>query len=170
MKCPGCQVDLSRRAFKGIALDHCEHCDGLWFDKGELIRAKNETDGKLKGFDYPLWAESSKMSADQGERPCPKGHGDMVVINYAGYADIPVDVCPTCQGVWLDKGEFEKIVSHLEDLREESSLASYLQDIEEEAKQLFASKKGFFAEAKDLLIVSKLLLYRIVESIPPVAG
>ncbi|MFQ6091350.1 MAG: zf-TFIIB domain-containing protein [bacterium] len=91
-------------------------------------------------------------------------------INYADYSDVPIDNCPRCQGVWLDKGEFQKIVSYLEELTKETSLSSYLRAFEEEAKQLFIGKKGFFAEAKDLLTVSKLLLYRIIETIPPIAG
>ena len=170
MKCPSCRTDLTPLDFKGITLDHCDKCDGLWFDKGELERAKNEEDRKLKGFDFPLWAESEKVTASAGERLCPKCNDSMSVINYAGYADIPIDMCPICQGVWLDKGELKKIVSHLEELKKELSLASYFKDFEEEAKQLLHPKKGFFAEAKDLLAVSKLLLYRIVEAVPPVAG
>lgn len=170
MKCPNCQTDLNRLDFKGIALDHCEQCDGLWFDKGELVRAKNETDRKLRGFDFPLWTEAEKVTAVKGKRLCPKCKENMYVLNYADYSDVPIDSCPTCQGVWLDKGEFNKIISHLEELKKELSLASYLKDFEDEAKRVFVSKKGFFAEAKDLLAVSKLLLYRIVEAIPPVAG
>ena len=169
MKCPNCRIDLVSQDLKGIVLDHCEKCDGLWFDKGELDRAKNEADENLEGFDYPLWIETDKMSAAKGNRLCPKCHENMAVVNYAGYEDVPVDLCHTCHGVWLDKGELERIVAHLEDLKEECSIASYLKDIEKEAKQLFTSEKSFFAEARDLWIVSKLLLYRIVDDIPPVA-
>ena len=170
MKCPSCRTDLNPLDFKGITLDHCEQCDGLWFDKGELKRAKNEEDQELKGFDFPLWTDAEKVTASKGERLCPTCNENMSVINYAGYSDIPIDICPACQGVWLDKGEFERIVSHLEELRKEVSLASYFKDFEEEAKRIFVSKKGIFAEGKDLLVISKLLLYRIVETIPPVAG
>ena len=170
MKCPNCQSVLKRLDFKGITLDHCEECDGLWFDRGELERAKNEEDRKLEGFDFPLWSVTEKVTTLRGERLCPMCNEKMYVINYADYSDIPVDTCPTCQGIWLDKGEFDKIVSHLEELKKEASVLSYLKAFEEEAKQLFVGKKGFFAEAKDLLAVSKLLVYRIIETIPPVAG
>ena len=142
MKCPSCRTDLKSLDFKGITLDHCDQCDGLWFDKGELERAKNEEDQKLKGFDFPLWAETEKLTALKGERLCPKCNEKMSVINYAGYLDIPIDICPTCQGVWLDKGEFQKIVSHLEELKEEFSLASYFKDFEKEAKGILISKKA----------------------------
>lgn len=170
MKCPSCRANLSRLDFKGIVLDHCGECDGLWFDKGELVRAKNEEDRKLKGFDFPLWSDTENVSTTIGERLCPACNKNMHVINYAGYSDLPVDMCPACHGVWLDKGEFVTLISHLEKLKKEFSLASYFKDFEKEAKDILVSKKGFFAEAKDLLVVSKLLLYRIVETIPPVAG
>ncbi len=36
MKCPKCGADLEVIKFKGIMLDKCIECEGLWFDKGEL--------------------------------------------------------------------------------------------------------------------------------------
>jgi Zn-finger nucleic acid-binding protein len=29
------------------------------------------------------------------------------------YEDVLIDVCPSCRGVWLDRGELQKIVAHV---------------------------------------------------------
>lgn len=38
---------------------------------------------------------------------CIHGHGPMTRINKKG---IDIDFCPVCGGVWLDKGELEKLI------------------------------------------------------------
>ena len=37
MRCPKCGMDLQEIDFKGIKLDKCFGCEGLWVDAGELI-------------------------------------------------------------------------------------------------------------------------------------
>jgi len=34
----------------------------------------------------------------------------MTVTNYD---DVLIDVCPSCRGVWLDRGELQKIIAHV---------------------------------------------------------
>jgi uncharacterized protein len=36
MKCPKCGMDLLEMDFKGIKIDECSSCHGIWFDAGEL--------------------------------------------------------------------------------------------------------------------------------------
>jgi len=36
MKCPRCGVDLIEVDYKGIKVDKCVQCSGLWLDAGEL--------------------------------------------------------------------------------------------------------------------------------------
>ena len=37
---------------------------------------------------------------------CPHGHGAMQEVQRSG---VLLDICPNCGGVWLDRGELEKI-------------------------------------------------------------
>lgn len=39
---------------------------------------------------------------------CPNDNAAMQTINRSG---VELDICPTCRGVWLDRGELEKILS-----------------------------------------------------------
>jgi hypothetical protein len=36
MRCPKCGMELSEIDYKGIAVDKCFNCEGVWLDAGEL--------------------------------------------------------------------------------------------------------------------------------------
>jgi Zn-finger nucleic acid-binding protein len=36
MKCPKCGMELIEIDYKGIKVDKCSSCDGIWLDAGEL--------------------------------------------------------------------------------------------------------------------------------------
>jgi Zn-finger nucleic acid-binding protein len=38
---------------------------------------------------------------------CPKCHTDLMISDRQG---IEIDFCPQCRGVWLDRGELDKII------------------------------------------------------------
>lgn len=38
---------------------------------------------------------------------CPHCHESLVMIDKQG---VEIDYCPTCRGVWLDKGELDKLM------------------------------------------------------------
>jgi predicted Zn-ribbon and HTH transcriptional regulator len=41
MRCPKCGMELSEIDYKGIKVDKCLSCDGLWIDAGELEQISN---------------------------------------------------------------------------------------------------------------------------------
>lgn len=43
---------------------------------------------------------------------CPNCNASMTNVNRSG---VELDMCPTCRGVWLDRGELEKILSSARD-------------------------------------------------------
>jgi uncharacterized protein len=47
---------------------------------------------------------------------CPVDNVQLMEINKSG---VMIDVCPECKGVWLDRGELEKIVSITKELEAE---------------------------------------------------
>ena len=49
---------------------------------------------------------------------------------------VEIDYCPKCRGVWLDKGELDKII-------EKSTAAETKQQFGETMRTLFAEKGGF---------------------------
>lgn len=47
MKCPKCGMELIEIDFKGIKVDKCSECEGLWFDAGEFETASKLEKGGL---------------------------------------------------------------------------------------------------------------------------
>ena len=39
---------------------------------------------------------------------CPRDGAELLTSNRRGVA---IDLCPTCQGIWLDRGELEKLIA-----------------------------------------------------------
>lgn len=46
MHCPKCGMELKEEVFKGIRIDRCTSCNGVWLDNGEL----EQLAGKESGF------------------------------------------------------------------------------------------------------------------------
>ncbi|MFC2103342.1 zf-TFIIB domain-containing protein [Bacteroidota bacterium] len=47
MHCPKCGQNLIEIDYKGIAVDKCSHCDGVWLDAGELEQVSQLEKTKL---------------------------------------------------------------------------------------------------------------------------
>lgn len=47
MHCPKCGMNLVEIDYKGIAVDKCTSCDGVWLDAGELEAVAELEKGKL---------------------------------------------------------------------------------------------------------------------------
>ena len=49
MKCPKCGADLQEVDCKGVMVDRCDECNGLWLDHGEL-ELLTGADSRLAGL------------------------------------------------------------------------------------------------------------------------
>lgn len=49
MKCPKCGGDLNEVTFRGIKIDRCLNCDGVWLDEGELEKLAGDEDSSTIG-------------------------------------------------------------------------------------------------------------------------
>lgn len=45
MHCPKCGMDLKETSFRGIMIDRCESCGGIFLDRGELEALAGEDKG-----------------------------------------------------------------------------------------------------------------------------
>ena len=165
MNCPQDNQKLTPFDYKGVKLHICPKDNGLWFDKGELQKAKDAKDEYIRWVDPDLWKDKGKFRISASARLCPRDQVPLYETQYEP-SEIKVDVCTVCEGVWLDKGEFDKIVNYLRDKVSRETISGYLKNIGEEAVEVFTGPEGFAAEAKDLLMVMKLLTYRIGVQFP----
>ena len=108
MECPRCHsAELALKDHKGIEVDKCPQCDGLWLDHHELDQLEDLVldEDRMKG--------SMVYSKRESEISCPKCQGPMTTFNYRAY-NLPIDVCKEGHGFWLDKGEEERVLELME--------------------------------------------------------
>jgi hypothetical protein len=81
--CPGCESALRAVALRGIELDRCDSCGGVWVDPHGLARLATERAGE-PGSETP--------------RCCPDcGY----LLRWATAGDVLVERCPECSGLYL---------------------------------------------------------------------
>lgn len=49
MKCPKCGGSLNEVTFRGIRIDRCSNCSGVWLDEGELEKLAGAEDHSVVG-------------------------------------------------------------------------------------------------------------------------
>lgn len=152
--------------FKGIALDECSKCSGRWFDRHELRKAKDKTDDDLRWLDFDLFdEEADKFAVAKANEQCPKCSIKMDSLTYEN-SGIVIDRCTRCKGVWLDNGEFEKIVEYLDNLVNTKPVSEYAGDVLEEFLEIAVGPENKVSEVRDFLAVLRLFQMRIVAGNP----
>ncbi len=106
--CPHCSSPMARCQARGMSLDRCNACGGLWLDGGELgsllqldrealLDIRDRFGGGRAGLNIP------------GERTralcCPNCHRALREHPYGLQSGVLIDSCPYCRGLWLETGE-----------------------------------------------------------------
>lgn len=103
IECPKCFVAANREEVEifgpNIQIDICPKCNGVWLDHGEINKLLK--DKKLSDYLTKNIGTQSKSKL-----VCPRC-GGLMDLEHAD--DVVVDVCLTCNGVWLDAGELEDL-------------------------------------------------------------
>ncbi|NIP39240.1 MAG: zf-TFIIB domain-containing protein [Candidatus Dadabacteria bacterium] len=47
LKCPKCAGELHELLFRGVTIDRCDDCNGVWLDDGELDKLAGSEDGNI---------------------------------------------------------------------------------------------------------------------------
>lgn len=111
MKCPADGAELRTAPYEAdIQVDSCAACGGVWLDVGELerIEATVEKDYREALKQVPRdTINALEMARQQAapDRQCPRCDRRMEKREHGFCSQIIVDVCPSCRGVWLDRGE-----------------------------------------------------------------
>jgi Zn-finger nucleic acid-binding protein len=159
MVCPICQKSLSKAIFYKVEVDYCPACLGIFFEEDELRQAKDEKDKNLRWLDIDLWQKEKEFQIAKAQKLCPKCEVPFYQVNY-GNSKIKVDLCNLCSGIWLDRGEFKKIIDYLKEKADYEILNNYLRNFLSEAKEIFSGPETFKEEILDFLTILKLLNYK----------
>lgn len=116
--CPVCRVGLKRFYHKGLFLDECENCNGVWIEKEEfkLFIDSFVSNPEIKPEKIALFKKKViKNIYKNPEQPklCPNCNVVMERFNYACDSNVFIDRCPQCFGFWLDKDEHIRIAQYL---------------------------------------------------------
>jgi len=165
MNCPICEKKLEDQVFYNTEVDYCPECLGMWFEKNELRLAKDEKEEKLDWLDIDLWDNEDSFSVSEDDKHCPDCKLPLYEVNY-GDSDVKVDVCNVCEGVWLDRGEFKKIMEYLKEKGGEKIIGDYGRTLLEEVGEVFVGPEPLKDEVGDVLTVLSLLKYRFAGKHP----
>jgi len=102
-KCPRDRSELATERDKGVDIDRCPQCRGLWLDKVELdeieATAAPDEDTRRATIEY---------SKRPSELRCPVCDKEMIAFNYRAY-NLELDACDE-HGFWLDAGEEQRVL------------------------------------------------------------
>lgn len=105
MNCPRCTVGLKNvYTPKGILVDYCPDCQGIWFDRGELFYYSGAPEKITAALAEGLRNEKPS------EADCPRCAAKLAEGGLFS-DDLVIDRCPSCEGIWLDPSELSALVA-----------------------------------------------------------
>ncbi len=159
--CPLCGRELKEKEIKdhmerSFYVDICPRGCGLWFDKWEILRAKEE-------YVMQIDSQENFIKVQKKERFCPLCKKLMKTYYNPSYKlDFEIDYCPFCNGMWFDRGEAIKF----KNLQREK-----INKLKRETKISLVPLKGFSKAVKeeemaDDAINTFLWILRVIFRIP----
>lgn len=106
LRCPRCSEPMRQQHNQRAVIDHCDRCDGSFFDEGEMLALLG------RSADPEIWARSNRSrTPSASDISCPRCNNRMQ-LHPLGHADIDVDIdlCAACGGIWLDGGELDAVM------------------------------------------------------------
>ncbi len=103
MNCPKCESLMETVEFKGVEVDKCSSCEGIWFDNLEYEDLKGMKGSEAIDTGDP---KDGALYDHIDNYPCPKCGGNMVKMVDKDQPHIWYEQCHSCYGVFFDAGEF----------------------------------------------------------------
>lgn len=158
-KCPICSAELKQKEHQRLLLDECPQGHGIWFDRDELRKAKDNTDNDMRWLDFDPFALNNQSKFIKTNKICPTCNQPMSSLTY-DQSKVQIDICPVCNGVWLDKDEIDNIFAYLHNLIFTKTAKDYAEATIEELKEVITGPESKLSEIRDFLVVANLLQLR----------
>ena len=107
MKCPNCTGTLKPINYKGVSVDKCDSCHGIWFDFSEIDQLEDTE------FAFDNLKNTMITRVKLGDQKCAKCQATMQKFYYR-WEELELEVCPNNHGFWLDAGEEEKLLTFID--------------------------------------------------------
>lgn len=161
MNCPKCRQNMKTRRTQGVHLDECMQCKGIWFEQGKLDLIKDEIMPDLRWMDFDLWKWDGDYCVTVNPLNCPMCHEINLRALHYGSGDVTVYYCPSCGGIWLQAGDFYKLVVALNKVAENKSMTDCFKVSLKEVKEIFMNQEDIISEWRDLKSVMKFMTRRL---------
>jgi Zn-finger nucleic acid-binding protein len=103
MNCPKCKAEMERAFYRGIEIDRCTDCKGIWFDALEEETLAAMAGSELIDLGDPAVGDQFN---DVGRIDCPACQTEMIRMVDSRQSHIWYESCKVCYGVFFDAGEF----------------------------------------------------------------
>ncbi|MEP0767257.1 MAG: zf-TFIIB domain-containing protein [Fimbriimonadia bacterium] len=123
MTCPKCHDRLEAVDIRGVRVDACPKCAGIWFDAGELKQLQASGPSAWVDLEARIAPRSEEAAVWPGHtmKVCPQCSLPMLAYRFLYDSNITLDECNGCGGVWVDDNELAAMAEFLE--RTEKELA-----------------------------------------------
>ena len=172
MNCPRCSKPLNAISYEGVTVDSCNSCKGNFLDKGELLqinkaRSVTFSEQERASVEGARCAVITDIKRTDKPLKCPKCQVDMGSLNYAYSSGIIVDLCPKCEGLWLDKGELEQVQIVIEEWEKKdpqirNQFIPALKAIKEEITSMDRSRDEKLTNADFIKPLVKAIIYKVI--------
>lgn len=113
LACPRDHSTMKEERKNETFIDICPKCGGMFFDQGEMFAACGAR-ADPSYWDRPETGGTMKNSTLH----CSRCDGHMLAQDVKhGSLHVEIDRCAHCGGIWLDKGELEKIIEVAEGMK-----------------------------------------------------
>jgi uncharacterized protein len=111
MRCQQCQMEMLRNNVGDVEIDLCVLCGGIYLDEGEFT--------KLTGL------STEGFERNPGRKiACAKCQ---TVMGEIRIEDVEIDICPGCQGIWLDHHELARFPTVDHELLNKNKIVSFIE-------------------------------------------
>ena len=154
MDCPVCKPEVKMNLYElhSVKYEGCPKCKGMFLDKGELRKLKDESEQKswmrLDWIDDELEEIENSLRIDTN-RFCPKCKEVKMVGGYYGKSNVQIEWCPGCKGVWLDRKEFRDITDYLKEKLSGMTSKEMKDKLLKEIKEVWNGPEPTLEELKD---------------------
>jgi len=115
LSCPRCAESLQSLRLGATTVAECAACGGLWVDPATLQKLcdAREEHASVESTLAARMPTNTATTDTVRYIPCPKCAKLMNRVNFAHSSGVVMDVCKA-DGVWLDRGELQRIVGFVE--------------------------------------------------------
>ena len=106
LNCPKCNGHLEVVIHRGVEIDRCRKCMGMWFDRLEAETLKQIAGSET--LDIGNGETTTQSNRVKEDIKCPRCHKSMLQMLDIDRHSIWYEKCLECEGVWLDAGEFRQ--------------------------------------------------------------